>query len=214
MFPSIYLKEAIIDSCLYRVALNRKRPPKRFCCYSVGKLYPTLRLTQWVNLCVHRLQHTRFLCPPLYLGIGSNSCPLSWRCYLVILSSASPFPFRLQSFPASGSFTLSRLFASGGQSITASPSTSVLPMTIQGWFPLGLTGLITLQSKECSESLSNFSYGCVFSINFYLEGCVIFFFSGTCNLLSLWCCPQVLWNDSMPHSLFLFSALFSPLRLL
>ena len=129
-------------------------------------------------------------------------------------SSVVPFSSCPQSFPASGSFPMSRLFASGGQSIGASASASVLPMNIQGWCPLGLTGLISLKSKECSESLSNFSYGWVFSINVYLEGCVIFFFSGTCNLLSLWCCPQVLWNDSMPHSLFLFSALFSPHRLL
>ena len=184
---------------------------------SAGKGFNALLFSHSVmsdSLWPHGLQHSRLSCPSPSPKVCSNSCPLSWWCHPTVSSSAAPFSSCHRPFPASGSFPMSQLFASGGQSIGALASTSVLPMTIQGWFPLGLTGLITLQSKECSESLSNFSYGCVFSINFYLEGCVIFFFSGTCNLLSLWCCPQVLWNDSMPHSLFLFSALFSPLRLL
>ena len=77
-------------------------------------------------------------CPSLSLGVCSNSCPPSQCCYLTISSSTVPF-FCLQSFPASGSFPMSQFFASGGQSIGASASASVLPMNIQDWFPLGLT---------------------------------------------------------------------------
>ena len=74
---------------------------------------------------------------------------------LSISSSASPFFFSLQSFPTSGSFPMSQLFTSGSQSISASASASVLPMNIQGWFPLGLTGLIFLQSKGLSRVFSS-----------------------------------------------------------
>ena len=85
-------------------------------------------------------------CPSLSTRVCSDSCPLSQWCCLTISSSAAPFSFCLQSFPASGSFPKSQLFASGGQSVGASASTSVLSMNIQSWFPLGLTGLISLQS--------------------------------------------------------------------
>ena len=80
--------------------------------------------------------------------------PLSQRCHPTISSSFVPFSSHLQSFPASGSFQMSQLFASGGHSIGVSTSASVLPMNIQGWFPLGLTGLISLQSKDSQESSS------------------------------------------------------------
>ena len=84
----------------------------------------------------HELQHARFLCPPPSPGVCSNSSTVSrWR-YLTILSSAVPFSFCLQSFPASGSFTVSRLFTSGGRSTGASVSASVRPVNIQGWLPL------------------------------------------------------------------------------
>ena len=100
------------------------------------------------------LQHTRLLCSPLSPGVCSNSYPLSQWCYLTMSSSVAPFSFCLQSFPASGSFPyLSQFFASGGQSIGA--LATVLPMNIQDWFPLGLTGLIYLQSKELSRIFSN-----------------------------------------------------------
>ena len=79
----------------------------------------------------------------------SNSCPLSWWCHPTTSCSVIPFSC-LQSFPASGSFLMSQLFTSGGQSIGA--SSSVLPMNIQDWFPLGWTGLISLQSKESSPT--------------------------------------------------------------
>ena len=89
----------------------------------------------------HGLQQIRLPCPSLSPGVCSNSCPLSWWCHPTISSSVVPFSSRLQSFPASGSFPMNQLFASGGQSIGASASASVLPMNIQDWFPLGLTGL-------------------------------------------------------------------------
>ena len=85
----------------------------------------------------------------------SNSCSLSRWCHLTISSSVVHFSFRLQSFPASGSFLMNWLFASGGQSIGVSASASVLPMNIQGWFPLGFTGLISLQSSGLSRVLSS-----------------------------------------------------------
>jgi len=83
-----------------------------------------------------------------------NSSPLNQRCYLSISFSASPFSFCLQSFPASGSFSNSWLFASGGQSIGASPLATILSVNIQGWFPLELTGWISLQSKGLSTVFS------------------------------------------------------------
>ena len=83
-------------------------------------------------------------CPSLSPGVCSNLCPLSQRYYLTTSSSAALFSFCLRSFPASGSFPMSQLFASGGQSIGTSASASVLPINRQGWMPLGLTGLISL----------------------------------------------------------------------
>ena len=82
--------------------------------------------------------------------VCSNSCPLSWGCYLTMSSSAAPF-FCLQSFPASGSIPMSQFFASDGQRIGVSASASVLPMNVQDWFPLGWTGSISLQSKGLSR---------------------------------------------------------------
>ena len=90
----------------------------------------------------HRLQHARPLCSSPSLGSCSNSCPLSRWCHQIISSSVIPFYSCFQSFPASGSFLMSQLFALGGQSIEASASASVLTMNIQGWFPLGLTGCL------------------------------------------------------------------------
>ena len=86
-----------------------------------------------------------------YLPVCWNSCPSSWWCHLITSSSAVPFSSCLQSFPASGSFPKRQLFPSGGQSIGASASASVLPVSIQCcWFPLGLTDLISLRSKGLS----------------------------------------------------------------
>ena len=99
----------------------------------------------------HRLQHVKLPCRSSTPGACSNSCPLSWWCHPTISSSIIPFPSCLQSFPASGFFPMSQLFASDGQSIGASTSASVLPMNIQDWSPLGWTGLISLQSKGLSR---------------------------------------------------------------
>ena len=102
----------------------------------------------------HGLQHDTPPCPSPSPGVCSNSCPLSRWCRPTILSSAIPF-FCLQSFPESGSFPMSQLFTWGGQSIGASTSVPVLPMSIQDWFPLGLTGLISLLSKGLSGVFSS-----------------------------------------------------------
>ena len=103
----------------------------------------------------HGLQHTRLSCPSPSPGACSNSCPLSWWCHPTMSSAVVPFFSCLQSFLASGSFLMSWLSASGGQSIGAAASASVLPMNIRDWFPLGWTGWISLQSKGFSRVFSN-----------------------------------------------------------
>ena len=108
------------------------------CCCSV---------TKCDSLQPHGLQHTRLPCPSLSLGVCSNSCPLSRWWNLTTSSSVTPFSTCSQSFTASSTFPVSWLFASGGQSAGASASPSVLSMNTQGWFPLGLSGLISLLSK-------------------------------------------------------------------
>ena len=108
------------------------------------------------SLWAHGLQHARLPCPSPSPRVCSNSCPLSWSCHPTISSFVIPFSSCLQSFPASGSFPMSQLFASGDQSIgvSASASASVLPVNIQDLFPLGLTGLISLLSKGLSGVFS------------------------------------------------------------
>ena len=107
------------------------------------------------SLWPHEPQHARPPCPSPIPGVRPNPCPLSWWCHPTISSSVVPFSSCPQSFPASGSFKMSQVFASGGQSIRVSASTSVLPMNIQDWFPLGWTGWISLQSKGLSRVFSN-----------------------------------------------------------
>ena len=102
------------------------------------------------------LQHAKLPCPSPTPRACSNSCPSSRQCHPTISSSVIPFS-HLQSFPASASFPVSQFFESGGQSIGASVSLSALPMNIQDWFPLGLTGLISLQSKGLSSLLQHHS---------------------------------------------------------
>ena len=99
------------------------------------------------SLWSHGLQHTRPPCPSPTPRACSNSCPLNQWCHPTISSSVTPVSSCLQSFPASESFPMCQFFSSGGQSIGVSASASVLPMNIQDWFPLGWTGLISLQSK-------------------------------------------------------------------
>ena len=129
----------------------------------------------------HGLLHARLPCPSLSPGICSNSCPLSQWCLQPSCSLLSPSPptFNLQSLlftfsshPASGSFLMSQLFISGGQSIGASASASVLPMNIQGWFPLGNLHGANQSTKIIFSSLytvfvtleflMSFTYSCTF----------------------------------------------------
>ena len=105
----------------------------------------------------HGLQRSRLPCPSATLGAYSNSCPSRQWCQPTISSSVIPFSSHLQSFPASGSFQMSWFFTSGGQSIGASASASVLPMNIQDGFPLGFTGWISLKSKGFSSLLQHHS---------------------------------------------------------
>ena len=103
----------------------------------------------------HGLQLARLPCPSPTLGAYSNSCPSSWWCHTTISPSVIPFFSCLQSFPPSGSFPMSQLFPSGGQSIGASASASFLSKNTQDWSPLAWTGWISLQSKGLSRVFSN-----------------------------------------------------------
>ena len=103
----------------------------------------------------HELQNARLSYPSLTPGGCSDSCPSSQWCHPTISSSVIPFSSCLQSFPTSGSFQMSQFFVSGGQNIGFSVSASVLPMNIQDWFPLELTGWISLQSKGLPRVFSN-----------------------------------------------------------
>ena len=107
------------------------------------------------SLWLHEPQDTSPSCPSPTPRVYSNSCSLSWWCHPTISSSVAPFSSCLQSFPASGSFQMSQLLASCGQSSGVSASTSVLPMNIQDWFPLGWTGWISLLFKGLSRVFSN-----------------------------------------------------------
>ena len=103
----------------------------------------------------HGLQLSRLPCPSPTPRAYSNWCLSCWWCHPTISSSVILFSFHLQSFPASGSFQTSHFFASGGQSIGVSASASILPMNTQDWFPLGLTGWLSLQSKRLSRVCSS-----------------------------------------------------------
>ena len=103
----------------------------------------------------HGLQHARLPCPSPTPRPCSNSCPSSQWCHPTVSSFVVPFSSCLQFLPASGSFPRSQFFASSDRSIRASTSTSVLPMNIQNWFPLGLIGLISLQFKGLARVFSN-----------------------------------------------------------
>ena len=103
----------------------------------------------------HEPQHTRSPCLSPTPKVHPNPCPLSHRGHPTISASVIPFSSCPLSFPASGSFQMCQLFASGGQSIGVSASTSVLPMNTQDWSPLGWTGWLSLQSKRLSRVFSN-----------------------------------------------------------
>ena len=98
------------------------------------------------------LQHAKLPCPSPTPRACANSCPMSRWCHTPISCSVVPFFCCLQSFPASGSFPMSQFFTSGGQSIGVSASASILPMSIQGWFPLEWTGWISLQGGSQESS--------------------------------------------------------------
>ena len=127
--------------------------------WSIKLLWDTVVVVQslshvWLFV-THGLKGSRLPCPSLSPGVCSDSCSLSQWCYLTISYSAAPFSFCLQLFLASGSFLMSQLFSSGGQTIGTSASTSVLLMNIQDWFSWGLTGLISLLSKGLSRIFSS-----------------------------------------------------------
>ena len=133
-----------INKCILRKDQSKTRHSVQFSCSVVSN-----------SLRFHGLQHSRLPCPSPTPGAYSNSCPLSWWCHPTISSSVFSFSSCLQFFPSSGSFPMNQFVISGGQIIGASASTSVLPMNIQGWFPLGLNGLISLQSKGLLRVFSN-----------------------------------------------------------
>ena len=123
-----------------------------------GPISPTVQVSHSVvsdSLQPHEPQHTRPPSSSPTPRVYPNSCPLCQWCHPTISSSVVPFTSCPQSFPASGSFPMSQLFASGGQSVGVSASASVLPVNIQDWFPLGWTGWISLQSKGLSRVFSN-----------------------------------------------------------
>ena len=109
------------------------------------------------SLWPHESQHARPPCSSPTPGVHPNSCPLSWWCHPTISSSVIPFSSCLQYFPASGFFPMCHFFASGGQSIRISVSASVFSMNVQDWFPLRLTGWISLQSKGLSRLFQHHS---------------------------------------------------------
>ena len=115
---------------------------------SIYKVFCTSRCCSVAKLCL-------ILCPPLSPRACSNSCPLNQCYYPTISSSGAHFSFCLPCFPSSGSFPMKQLFTSGGQSIGTSALPLVLPENIQGWFPLGLTGLLSLLSKGLSRLFSS-----------------------------------------------------------
>ena len=132
--------------CQLEVMCNISRSTHEFS--SVAQLYPTLCDPMDCST-------PRPPCPSLTPGVYSNLCPLSRWYHPTILSSAISFSSCLQSFPASGSFSMSQFFTWRGQSIGVTASASVLPVNIQDWFPLGWTGWISLQSKGLSRVFSN-----------------------------------------------------------
>ena len=126
-----------------------------FCNYKINLCISSVQSLSRVRFFVtHESQHARPPCPSSTPGVYPNSCPLRRWCHPTISFSVIPFSCH-QSFPASGSFPMSQLFAWGVQSIGVSASTSVLPMNTQDWSPLGWTGWISLQSKGLSRVFSH-----------------------------------------------------------
>ena len=120
-----------------------------FFCIQFSSVQSLSRVRLFVT---HELQHARPPCPSPTPGVDPNPYPSNWWCHPAISSSVVPFSSCPQSFPASRSFQMSQLFASGGQSIGVSASTSVFPMNTQDWSLLGESGWISLQSRDFQES--------------------------------------------------------------
>ena len=144
-----------------------------FLCWLLSLFSRSVMSDSWQS---HGLQCSRLPCPSPFPGACSNSHPLSWRSYPTILSSVIPFSSCLQSFPASGSFPMSQLFTSGGQSTGVSASASVLSMNIQDWFPVGLTGWISLLSKGplrvFSKSINSSALGLFYGQSLTSKACL------------------------------------------
>ena len=139
----------------YWLCLHRSRSRTRVCRLHICAFSQFSRSVMSDPLRPHGPQHTRPPCPSPTPRVHPNPWPSSQWCHRTISSSVIPFSSWPQSFPASGSFPMSQLFASSGQSTGVSASASVLPMNTQDWSPLGLTGLISLQSEELSRVFSN-----------------------------------------------------------
>ena len=145
----------IINTSIYRNLFLRILPLIKemiyCCCCSITQSLFNNSNSLWP----HGLQHTRLPCPSPSPGVCSDSCPLSQWCHPITSSSVTPFSSCPKSFPASGPFPMSQLFTSGGHSTGVSALALVLPLNIQGWFSLGLTGLIFLLSKGLSRVFSS-----------------------------------------------------------
>ena len=156
--PGLHIAGGFFTNCAIREVsyeVTKRNGIIAHLCMLAEGLYNSVQLLMSDSLQPHGLQYARLPCPPPSPRACLNLCSLSWWYYLTISSSAVLFSFGLQSFPASGSFPVSWLFASGGQSIRSAASAVVLLMSIHHWLPLGLTGLISLQSKGLSRVFSS-----------------------------------------------------------
>ena len=140
---------------IYIMVWIRKKNPKYLALVSIWHSVQFSHSVVSDSLWPHESQHTRPPCPSPTPRVHPNPCSLSGWCHPTISSSVVPFSSCPQSFPTSGSFSMSQLFTSGGQSIGVSASTSVPPMNTQDWSPLGWTGWMSLQSKGFSRVFSN-----------------------------------------------------------
>ena len=138
-----------------RERYDKSTVPVRFVCNTFISSVQFSRSVMSSSLWPHESQHAKLPCPSPIPGVHSNSCPSSRCCHPAISSSVIPFSSCPQSLPTSGSFPMSQLFASGGQSTGVLASASVLPMNTQDWSPLGWTGWVSLQSKGLSRIFSN-----------------------------------------------------------
>ena len=151
---SFYSTSTAFQNLAMKQQSSLARPSLEFIMKKVHELFSSVTQS-CLTLCDPMNCSTPALPPSPTPGVHPNPCPLSRWCHPAISSSAVPFSSCPQSFPASGSFPMSQLFTSGGQSFRVSASTSVLPMKTQDWSPLGWTGWVSLQSKGLSRVFSN-----------------------------------------------------------